>query len=311
MIPDEALKIFFFFVVVLVSFNVMMAGLSQVHDEVDELTAMENPLEYPQCQWLDDGYVDAGTVLDFPLSEEGGLPFIGVLEPDTYWRAEGRWRNPDREIQLTNIKFDNGFLPHYLEWDGEGDLGVYTHDIFVEGRGRFGFGSDFTDHRFEDIEVYYNELESNQTLRVTTRLIGQDGSFLKEDVFELSDENTVDNVNNTRIRKNLSYELNESVRSFVVNFNLMSDDFAEFDSPRVRGYTVNAVEKSEIEIRNRVDCAILVILEVGRAGFLNTGISLIDGFFYIVGAIVFVVALIITLPFFVLSLLLYLVSFLI
>jgi len=289
MFPDEGIRIFVFVALFLFSFHTFMSFAVNSFDDLDEFTEMRSMDEIPQCDFEhfeDPDYQDLRRIFSLP-AEYGGLlpvwlnPFV---DEETIWYGRGSYQN--YEVFPYNVSVGSSDL--YL-MDGK-DAGSYIvrYDLTT------GFIWDDMEGIYLGQWDHYYNIDENQTFIWSWKIVDNQGNVSDEgDLVFSYDDIGVEEFDESSYSQTIDYEITDEDQYLQLSIFLISDDYETFGSPIYDSFVLQGAERVKPNIKDFVDCSIMVILEWGRAGFIDSGIGWLDTIFFVFGSLGFIVSILI------------------
>ena len=276
MIPDELIKIFFMGLTIILTFNLLMAGLSSNFEEIEEVTGFVAIEDLDQCDFSP----------DFESKFYYELPYSRTFFSDVF-PEPGSANYQDGIIRIRR----QGNLNEELFLIGQG-----TNEIYLEEGNAGGYSVEFDPEipvNFTRTEIMGSIPENNSRIQINAEVFAnpedQEPGERKEKVFKYN-ESIGSGTNRYVFDEINQIAINQSIVRFTY---LISREDENIESPEInyiRWDHFDQYEQEEITLTDNLECSQSVILNFGRVSFVDTGITAIDTFLSFIGIFVLIIA---------------------
>jgi len=289
-VPDEVIKIFMFFTVFIVALNSFISGFSEVHPEISEVSSYQSMDEIPECQFSDESFNQR--ILEYPAvftaTETGWFYWVSDTQIiQDVWVESGSYTDVNID---TSSKFITQEPSLYLR-DGEVN-GLYTIDFSLRP------GSSWNNDTTEDyVGTFLNTMElyadvgPDQNIGVDVRLLGPESAGYPvnyQNNYVINDENTSRHILDLD-----GYEVTPGDRWLRVSFQIDETSNQDYEA-QVNEFSIYGDKSRTYEIRDYLLCSVRMVQSWGKSLFIDTGITVIDGMFTVLGGIMYVISIVIS-----------------
>lgn len=292
--PDELIKIFLFLTIFVIALNSFVNGFAKVHPEIKELTGFRTMNDIPACDFSENSLNQE--IFNYPISyTESDIQFPDFWNVETdeidFWADSGSY-------PLVNIEADSNLDvgrdgSEYLHLSDSAETGQYTIDFNLDPRDSelSSVPDDYSGTILNTIDGYV-DVGEDQNIGVDVRVLSDVG----EEDYNVSYQNNYVLDNSSKIRYILDldgYEISDTDKWLRITINFdetgNTDYVARFNELSVYGERVETYG-----INDRLECSVLVVQEWGKSLFIDTGITVLDGVFTVLGSFMFIISVILS-----------------
>lgn len=284
-VPDEVIKIFMFFTVFVVTLNFFVNGFARVHEDIESISGYEPMSEIDECDFSENSF--NRQLWKFPdIYTPDDRGWFGLWDsinniPEPLWVNSGTYHE-------LNIKTDSRMVTGgdelYLA-DGE-ESGIYTLDFNLWPH------EDIADYEGTILNTIdsYADIGPNQTVIYDVRVLsGQQEPY----TVEFQEDYILDDPDTTNEILDLNgYEIGPEDKWLRISILIDESENSGYQA-EINEFSVYGEKTETYEIRDYISCSVVSIQSWGKSLFLDTGISVLDGIFAVMGSVAFIVSTII------------------